>query len=86
MRIYETAKFTRLRKKLRSSLEKEALKRAIAAVAADPQSGKPLKGEFKDLWRYSYAVSGQERRLIYQSGEDSLYLLSFGPREGIYKK
>ncbi len=77
--------FMRLRKKLRSSLEKEALKQAIAAVAANPQAGKALKGEFKDLWRYSYAVSGQERRLIYQPGEDCLYLLAFGPREGIYK-
>ncbi len=85
MKIYETAKFKRLRKKLKSSLEREALKKAIAAVAADPQGDKPLKGEFKDLWRFAYAVSGQERRLIYQPGQDCLYLLSFGPREGIYK-
>ena len=85
MKIYETAKFKRLRKKLRSSLEREALKRAIVAVAANPQAGKPLKGEFKDLWRYSYTVSGQERRLIYQPDTDCLFLLSFGPREGIYK-
>ncbi len=85
MKIYETAKFRRLRKKLRSKLEREALKQAIAAVAVDPKVGKPLKGEFKDLWRYSYAVAGQERRLIYQPETDSVYLLSFGPREGIYK-
>jgi len=85
LKIYETAKFKRLRKKLRSALEREALKKAIAAVAANPRAGKTLKGEFKDLWRYSYAVSGQERRLIYQPGQDCLYLLSFGPREGIYK-
>ncbi len=85
MKIYETAKFRRLRKKLRSNLEKEALKKAIIAIAANPQAGKPLKGEFKDLWRYSYTVSGQERRLIYQSEPDCLHLLSFDPREGIYK-
>ena len=85
MKIYETAKFKRLRKKLRSALEREALRQAIAAGAANPRGGKPLKGEFKDLWRYSYAVSGQERRLIYQPGQGYLYLLSFGPREGIYK-
>ena len=85
MKIYETAKFKRLRKKLRSSLEREALKKAMAAVAANPKAGKPLKGEFIDLWRYSYAVSGQERRLIYQPDQDCVYLLSFGPREGIYK-
>ena len=85
MKIYETAKFKRLRKKLRSKLEKEALKQAIARVAVNPKVGKPLKGEFKDLWRYSYTVTGQERRLIYQPESDCLYLLSFGPREGIYK-
>ncbi len=85
MKIYETAKFKRLRKKLRSKLEKEALKQTIAAVAVNPKVGKPLKGEFKDLWRYSYAVTGQERRLIYQPETDSVFLLSFGPREGIYK-
>ncbi len=85
MKIYETAKFKRLRKKLRSNLEREALRQPIAAVTANPKAGKLLKGEFQDLWRYSYHVSGQERRLIYQPGQDYLYLLSFGPREGIYK-
>jgi mRNA-degrading endonuclease RelE of RelBE toxin-antitoxin system len=85
LKVYETAKFKRLRKKLRSNLERAALKQAIAAVAHNPKAGKPLKGEFKDLWGYSYTVSGQERRLIYQPETDCLYLLSFGPREGIYK-
>jgi len=70
---------------LRSEMEKEALKRAIAAVAADPGVGKPLKGEFKSLWRLAYNVAGQEKRLIYQVEKDCLYLLSFGPREGIYQ-
>ena len=85
MRIYETPKFQRLRKKLRSRNEKDALKRAILAVAADPRIGKPLKGEFKSLWRFSYHVPGQEKRLIYKPGKDRLFLLSFGPREGIYQ-
>ena len=85
MRIYETAKFRRLRKKLRSENEREALKRALAEVAADPRVGKPLKGEFKSLWRFPYNVAGQEKRLIYQAEKDCLYLLSFGPREGIYQ-
>jgi mRNA-degrading endonuclease YafQ of YafQ-DinJ toxin-antitoxin module len=73
-----------LRKKLRSDLEKQALKQAIAALAADPLTGKKLKGEFKDFRSYHYQVAGQERRLIYQAEESTIYLLSFGPREGIY--
>jgi mRNA-degrading endonuclease RelE of RelBE toxin-antitoxin system len=74
-----------LRKKLRSEKEKEALKKAIAAVAANPGVGKPLKGEFKSFWRFAYNVSGQEKRLIYKTEKGCLYLLSFGPREGIYQ-
>jgi hypothetical protein len=85
LRIYETSKFQRLRKKLRSEIEREALKRAIAAVAGNPQAGKPLKGEFKSFWRFAYQVTGQEKRLIYEAEKDCLYLLSFGPREGIYQ-
>ncbi len=85
MRIYETSKFKRLRKKLRSENEKEALKRAITKVAADPRVGKPLKGEFQSFWRFPYNVAGQEKRLIYKFENDCLYLLSFGPREGIYQ-
>jgi len=85
LRIFETTKFKRLRKKLRSAKEREALRQAIAAVAAKPRSGKQLKGEFKELWRFSCTVAGQERRLIYKAEPDCLYLLSFGPREGVYK-
>jgi mRNA-degrading endonuclease RelE of RelBE toxin-antitoxin system len=84
LRIFETAKFQRLRKKLRSEIEKQALKRAITDLASKPLAGKKLKGEFKDFRSYHYAAAGQERRLIYQADETTLYLLSFGPREGIY--
>ena len=85
MKIYETPKFKKLRKKLRSDLEKQALKRAIIAVAVNPLTGKKLKGELKELWKYEYSVAGQEKRLTYKVDKDSLYLVSFGPREGIYK-
>ena len=84
MRIYETSKFKRLRKKLRSKNEMEALKQAVVKVAADLSAGKLLKGEFKSLRRFAYNVAGQERRLIYKTENDCLFLLSFGPREGIY--
>ncbi|MHC1727278.1 MAG: type II toxin-antitoxin system RelE/ParE family toxin [Syntrophobacteraceae bacterium] len=85
MKIYETAKFHKQRKKLRSDREKTALKEAIRSVATDPLSGKKLKGEFKDLRSSRYYAEGQERRIIYTIREDAVYLLSFGPREGIYK-
>ena len=85
MRIYETAKFQKQRKKLKSDSEKAALKEAIHSIAGAPLGGKKLKGEFRDLRSVRYFVEGQERRLIYKIEEDGACLLSFGPREGIYK-
>ncbi len=85
MKILETAKFKKQRKKLVQEIEKQALKRAIQIVLANPEIGKKLKGEFKDLHSFKYMAVSQQRRLIYKIEGDSLILLSFGPREGIYK-
>jgi len=85
MKIYETTKFNRLRRKLKEKTEKEALKAAIKVVAKDPQTGKKLKGDFALLWAFKYTVKGQIRRLIYKWGKNSIILFSFGPRESIYK-
>ncbi|MBI3753235.1 MAG: type II toxin-antitoxin system RelE/ParE family toxin [Deltaproteobacteria bacterium] len=85
MKVYETSKFKRLREKLRSDLEKEALNKAIREIAENPFDSKKLKGEFKDLRRHKYSAQGQERRLIFKAEGNTIYLLSFGPREGIYK-
>jgi len=86
LKIYETSKFQKQRKKLRTDSEKTSLKEAIGAVAKDPLSGKKLRGEFKDLRSLRYFADGQERRMIYKIEENAIYLLSFGPREGIYKQ
>jgi mRNA-degrading endonuclease RelE of RelBE toxin-antitoxin system len=85
LKIYETVKFQKQRKKLRSDSEEIALKKAIRPVAEDPLSGKKLKGEFKDLRTSRYYAEGQERRIIYKIKENAIYLLSFRHREGIYK-
>jgi mRNA-degrading endonuclease RelE of RelBE toxin-antitoxin system len=85
LKVYETRKFKRLRERLRSDIEKEGLKNAIIEVAKDPLACKKLKGEFLELRRYKYTVNGQERRLIFKIERDVMYLVSFGPREGIYK-
>lgn len=85
MKTYETPKFKKLREKLHSEMEREALKKAIYYIAENPLEGKKLKGEFRDFRRYRYSVQGQERRLIYKVEKDTIHLLSFGPREGIYK-
>lgn len=85
MRLVETSKFKRLRKKLKEEQERTELKEAIKYIVDNPYSGKKLKGELRELISHSYAVKGQSCRLIYKMDEDTIVLLSFGPREGIYK-
>jgi addiction module RelE/StbE family toxin len=85
VQLVETSKFKKSRKKIKTNLEKEALKEAILKILHNPTEGKKLKGEFQDLRSFSYSIKGQNRRLIYKQEKDCLVLLSFGPREGIYK-
>ena len=85
MRLVETSKFKRLRKKLKQQQERVVLKNAIKNVVENPYSGKKLKGELRELLSFSYSVKGQSRRLIYKTEKDTIILFSFGPREGIYK-
>jgi len=40
MRLLETAKFKKQREKLRSEIERQALKKAIAEIIANPLAGK----------------------------------------------
>jgi mRNA-degrading endonuclease RelE of RelBE toxin-antitoxin system len=85
MRLLETSKFQKLRKKLKDPEEKEALRRAVLEVLEEPDAGKKLKGEFRDLRSFRFSVRGQSRRLIYKQEEDTIVIFSFGPRQGIYK-
>ena len=85
MRLVETSKFKKLRKKLRQEQEKKEPKNAIKKIVEDPSSGKKLKGEFRKLMSFNYSVKGQSKRLIYKAEKDTIILFSFGPREGIYK-
>ena len=85
MKLVETAKFKRLRKRIKETHEKAALKEAINKIIENPQAGKILKGEFKDLRSFKYTVKGQNKRLIYKLEKGFLVFFSFGPREGIYK-
>jgi mRNA-degrading endonuclease RelE of RelBE toxin-antitoxin system len=85
MRLLETSKFQKLRKKLRDVDEREALRQAVLQVLENPEAEKKLKGEFRDLRAFRFSVRGQARRLIYRLEKDTLVLFSFGPRQGVYK-
>jgi mRNA-degrading endonuclease RelE of RelBE toxin-antitoxin system len=85
MRLLETAKFKKQREKLRSEIERQALKKAIAEIMKNPLAGKKLKGELSPFRSYRFSTAGLAQRLIYQFESDSIILFSFGPRQGIYK-
>jgi len=85
MRLLETSKFSKLRKKIKDEAESAALKSAIAEIVENPPLGKKLKGELEHLRSYSFSARGQSRRLIYLWEKDVLVLFSFGPRQGAYK-
>jgi mRNA-degrading endonuclease RelE of RelBE toxin-antitoxin system len=85
MKMLETSKFERLRKKIRKDAERSSLREAITEVEKNPQAGKKLKGEFASLRSYPYTVKGQARRLVYMWEKSRLILFSFGPRGDIYK-
>jgi mRNA-degrading endonuclease RelE of RelBE toxin-antitoxin system len=85
MKIFETSKFSKLRKRIKERAEIEALKSAVLEIQKNPQTGKKLKGELKHLRSYAYTAKGQARRLVYKLEKDAVILFSFGPRQGIHK-
>lgn len=85
MKILETSKFKKLRKKIGEEAERNSLKKALLEVEMNPEAGKKLKGEFAPLRSFPYTVKGQARRLVYRWEKDSIVFFSFGPRGGIYK-
>jgi mRNA-degrading endonuclease RelE of RelBE toxin-antitoxin system len=85
MRLLETAKFKKQREKLRSDMERQALKKAVNEVMENPLAGKKLKGELSPFRSLRFSAASLSQRLIYQLESDSIILISFGPRQGIYK-
>ena len=77
MRLVETSKFRKLRKKLKQQLERDELKTAIKSIVEDPYLGKKLKGELRELLSFSYSVKGQSRRLIYKAEKGTIILFSY---------
>lgn len=85
MILRETAKFSKLRQKIKSQAERDALKAAIIEVRDNPLIGKKLKGELEHLRSHAYHAEGQARRIIYLVEKSAITFFSFGPRQGIYK-
>lgn len=85
MRLLETVKFKKQRERLRSDTERQALKKAVNEVMGNPLAGKKLKGELSPFRSLRFSAGSLSQRLIYQLESDSIILITFGPRQGIYK-
>ncbi len=76
MKVLETSKFQRLRKRVKGDEERSALTQVVVEVGINPSAGKKLKGEFAPLRSFPYVVEGQPRRLIYKWEKDVIVLFS----------
>jgi hypothetical protein len=85
MRLLETAKFKKQREKLRSELERQALKKAIGKILENPLAGKKLKGELSPFRSLRFFSGPLAQRLTYRVEADAIVLVSFGPRQGVCK-
>lgn len=65
MRLLETAKFKKQREKLRSDMERQALKKAVSEVLTNPLAGKKLKGELSPFRSLRFSAGSLSQRLIY---------------------
>jgi hypothetical protein len=85
MQLLETAKFRKQRAGLFSEKDKDALKKTILRILAEPATGKKLNGELAPFYFCRCMVAGRAQRLIYGYATDTLILSSLGPRPGNLK-
>jgi hypothetical protein len=85
MQLLETTKFKKQRERLSNEKDKDALKKTILRILADPATGKKMNGELVPFYFCRCTVAGRTQRLIYGYAADTLVLFSLGPRPGIFK-
>jgi len=82
MQLLETARFRKQRARLHSEKDKDALKKTILRILADPAAGKRMNGELAPFHFCRCTIAGRTQRLIYGFAADTLILFSLGPRLG----
>jgi mRNA interferase RelE/StbE len=61
---------------------KRKVRAALADILADPECGKPLKGELAGLWSLRIG----QHRVIYRPDNAGAEIIAIGPRETIYEE
>jgi hypothetical protein len=85
MQLLETSKFKKQRERLANEKDKDALKKTILRILADPATGKKMNGVLVPFHFCRCMVAGRTQRLIYGYAADTLVLFSLGPRLGNFK-
>ncbi|MBN2399073.1 MAG: type II toxin-antitoxin system RelE/ParE family toxin [Candidatus Aminicenantes bacterium] len=85
MQLLETTKFRKQRQRLNSEKDKDALKKAILRIMADPATGKKMNGGLASFHFCRCTIAGRPQRLIYGFASGKLILFSLGPRLGNIK-
>jgi hypothetical protein len=80
MQYLETAKFKKQRQRLYFEKDKDALKKTILRILADPATGKKMNGVLAPFCFCRLTVAGRPQRLVYGYAADTLILFSMGPR------
>lgn len=70
-------------KKLPKNIKEKALEIVEVVLAADPHSGKPLKGHYKGLWKYRLG----DYRIVYsiETARLVIFVLRIRHRKDVYK-
>lgn len=84
--VVQTRRFARQYKKLHDNVAAD-VDQAVAAVAADPESGERKKGDLAALRVVRFRSQGQLYLLGYtlESGVRLVYLEAVGPHENFYR-
>lgn len=85
--VQQTRRFARVYKKLTSATLIADTDTAVAAVAADPDTGERKKGDLAQMWVYKFRSQGQLYLLGYTREDEVrlVYLEALGPHENFYR-
>ena len=86
MRLFVTATFVRVTKKLRKP-QKEELDAAVREISLNPNIGEAKVGDLLDVRVYNFRLAQQLCLLAYRIlDEESIKLLTLGPHENFYRE
>ena len=85
VRVFQSASFARLYKRLHTGQRRE-VDAAVAAIVADPLAGEPKKGDLQGVYVYKFRANRQLMLLAYEFDPATRMLLLLGSHENFYQE